>query len=59
MITTLCCCKRVSRSSVAKAGRCVWNLVELAPLESLTAFLVKPVIDSPVDVMLVTFPALT
>src|SRR5690348_6061414 len=58
-MVTLCCCSRGSRLSFAKVGRWVWNLVELVPEESFTGFLVLPVMDSPVLVMLVTLPAFT
>src|SRR3989442_534054 len=59
LITTLCSWRSFSRSSVANAGRWVWNFVELVPLESFTAFLVTPLIASPVLVMLLTLSAET
>src|SRR5712664_3667752 len=59
-MVTLCCCSCVSRSSVANAGRCVWNFVDVVSLvESLTAFFVEPVMASPVLVMLVTLLSAT
>ena len=59
LMTTLCCCSAASRSSVANAGRCVWNFFELVPLGSLTGSFVVPVIESAVEVMLTTLPWFT
>src|SRR5947207_13567915 len=58
-MTTLCRCSIACRSSLAKLGRCVWNLVELVPLESFTGLLTVPVMASPVLVMLTTLPVST
>ncbi len=52
---TLCLVSRVSRSSVANDGRCVEKFVAVSgPDAAVTAFLVTPVMESAVLLMLTT-----